>query len=78
MSMAYGEFLSAYRNSPYTSDWRSWVRKPRWDRYWLGFCFRFRVPNRCGFYATAPEAVGARWCWPWQWYRLYYAARFPS
>jgi hypothetical protein len=40
----------------------------------LALALRLRVPDSCGFFG--PDAVGARWCWPWQWYRLYYTARY--
>ncbi len=46
----------------------------RFSPYYLAFRLRVRVPNATGQFGR--RAVGARWCWPWRWYELYYAARF--
>lgn len=54
----------------YTVDWLR-----------LAFVLRVRVPNRAGYFGYVTDRgqpTGATWCWPWQWYRMYYDVRFPK
>lgn len=45
------------------------------DAYRLGFELRVRVPDASGYFARGHRG-GPRWCWPWQWARLYYDVRY--
>lgn len=65
------ECLPGYRHLPDVGQmgWRS----TQWYR--LAVVLRIRVPNAMGFFADGPDAVGASWCWPWQFYRRYYEVR---
>ncbi len=59
----------------FSRDAREW----RWfNWYRLALILRIRVPNATGWYGNVPEAKDASWCWPWQFYRRYYAVRFPN
>ena len=50
----------------------------KWSVNWYGLAFvaRVRLPNADGFFG--PDIIGASWCWPWQFYRRYYAVRYPE
>lgn len=52
------------------SVWRSLWRR---DWYGVGFDLRIRVPDGLGFFGRG--VAGASWCWPWQWFPLYYERR---
>ncbi len=49
-----------------------------WSVNWYGLAFQLhlRCPNKTGHFANGPEAKGAQWCLPWNFHRLYYAARY--
>lgn len=85
--MTFEEFKYAYKHRPYKLKWY-WglipgrkvysVQTCELTRKWLPdfrmvlFELRFLVPNKDGFIIGDGVSV----CWPWQWYRKYYNARY--
>lgn len=51
-----------------------------WSVNWvsLAFALKLRCPDGDGWFSFRKhdgESTGARWCWPWQFQRMYYEAR---
>lgn len=63
------EFVSEYKKTK-MSLWSN-LRYAR-DIWHIGFALRLRCPDRLGYFGRGH----GKWCWPWQWYRKYYEARY--
>lgn len=70
--LTFAEFCAAYPRP----DWdglRYFATAETPDEYGVGFFLGVRVPDGEGKYG--PDALGATWCAPGDWHRLYYDAR---
>lgn len=79
---SFEEFVVRYKKSPFTPKLNHIFRK----RFWCDFKYdppRFKWPTINNFavifkmwvpiYSTPNEySTKGMWCFPWQWYRLYY------
>lgn len=72
------------KKQPTFDEWKRGYRKYRLS-FWtmaklsrsieqVGFFLHFRCPDRNGYFLHNH----GRWCWPWQWYRLYYETLYPT
>lgn len=83
---SYDTFRAQYRNSAFSLKWYHIFTKRVWQTfsaddfipkyripsiYFIGFVLSVRVPDRDGYFSKGR----GQWCFPWNWYKLYYKNR---